>query len=96
VSSPRGPRTQAAARLYYAFLDGLVRHTGGFTAYRAALEAMEGYLTIPIGMAAMGRAAMNIGDRDMVMTCWQRLRPVGRPVIGRYLDITINVCITAD
>jgi DNA-binding CsgD family transcriptional regulator len=83
---------QAAAGLYYAFMGGLVQHTGRFAEYRADLAALEGYLSFPIGMAALGRAAMNIGDRDTVTAVWHRLRPVlpDLPVDGKrsYIIIT--------
>jgi DNA-binding CsgD family transcriptional regulator len=83
---------QAAAGLYFAFMGGLVEHTGRFAEYRAGLAVVEGYLTIPIGMAALGRAATNIGDRDTLTTCWQRLRPAlpDLPVDGKRTYIIIT------
>jgi DNA-binding CsgD family transcriptional regulator len=64
-----------AAGLYYAFLGGLVQHTGRFADYRdATLPSMAGYLDVPIAAAQLGRIAMHAGDRDTVTLCLQRLR----------------------
>jgi len=43
-------------------------------------------------VAAVGRAAMNVGERDMVVTCWQRLRPVlpELPVDGKRTYIILT------
>jgi DNA-binding CsgD family transcriptional regulator/tetratricopeptide (TPR) repeat protein len=83
---------RAAAGLYYAFMGGLVQHTGRFAEYRTDLAAIEGYLSIPIGVATLGRAAMNTGDHDTVTMCWQRLRPVlpDLPVDGKRTYIIIT------